>query len=244
MTLEILLPICLGMAVVAFLYSSVGHAGASGYIAVMALAGLSPQMIKPIALALNIVVALVTVWNFLRQGHFSWRIFLPLALASVPLAFLGGYLSIPDVLLRILIGSVLIYSSVYFFVFPKEPTHTRPPSPPIALGAGGFLGFLSGMTGTGGGIFLTPLLLVMKWTGTKTAAGVSALFILVNSSAGLTGHMLKSPGIPGLVWPMLVCVLIGGWSGSYLGSHRYSPSTIKRLLSVVLLVAGLKLLLT
>ncbi|MDK3157504.1 sulfite exporter TauE/SafE family protein [Kamptonema cortianum] len=242
MSWEILLPLCLGMALVAFLYSSVGHAGASGYIAVMALAGLAPQMIKPIALTLNILVAFVTAWNFLRRGHFSWAIFLPFALASVPMAFLGGYLHVADTLLRILIGCVLLYSSFYFLFHPQEPSQIHAPSKPVSCGAGGVLGLLSGMTGTGGGIFLTPLLLLMKWSGTKTAAGISALFILVNSSAGLAGHWLKSPGIPGLVWPMIACVLIGGWTGSFLGSNRFSAPMIKRLLSIVLFVAGLKLI--
>ncbi|MDZ4742247.1 MAG: sulfite exporter TauE/SafE family protein [Verrucomicrobiota bacterium] len=233
---------CIALTIIAFLYSSVGHAGASGYIAVMALSGLSAQTIKPLALVLNIVVAIVTTYNFLRLGHFSWKIFIPLAITSVPLAFLGGYLKVPDHFLKILIGLVLLFSSARFFFYPKEPKITIPPPRGTSLACGGFLGLLSGLTGTGGGIFLTPLLLHMKWAKIKTAAGISALFILVNSAAGLAGHTLKTKDMPPFIFAMMICVLVGGATGSYLGSNRYKPEIIKRCLALVLLIAGLKLI--
>lgn len=245
MSNESLALICLAIALVAFLYSSVGHAGASGYIAVMTLFGLTSNVIKPSALVLNIIVASLTSWQFWRAGHFSWKLFAPFAVLSVPLAFLGGYLNLPPSLFKILVGLVLIFSALRFiFETKSEDQETKPPSNVVAVSVGAGLGLLAGLTATGGGIFLTPILLLKRWAKTKTAAAISALFILVNSVAGLAGNYLKTQDIPFVSLSFAVAALLGGVFGSYLGSRQFSPIMIKRLLSAVLFIAGLKLMLT
>ena len=243
MSLEFVVLLSLAMFCIAFLYSSVGHAGASGYIAVMTLFSLSPEEIKPTALALNILVASIASWQFWRAGHFSWRLFWPFAILSFPLAYVGGYLNLPTHIFKVLVGVVLLFSAIRF-VMPKiEETESRAPSKSVAIGVGAFLGLLSGLTGTGGGIFLTPILLLMRWATTKNAAAVSALFILLNSISGLLGNISATKSIPSFALPLGIAVVIGGAMGSYLGSNKLQPLTIKRLLAVVLTIAGFKLIL-
>ena len=242
MPMETLLALILAIFVVAFLYSSVGHAGASGYIAVMGLASLSPAMIKPSALVLNVLVASIGSWQFYRAGHFRWRLFSPFALLSIPMAFLGGAIALPTHWFKILVGVVLLLSAANFLWRPGDDEPRAEPSLPVALGAGGVLGLFAGLTGTGGGIFLTPLMLLMRWARTKQVAATSALFILVNSLAGLAGNATAARTIPALVWPLAAAALVGGTLGSHLGSKRLPPVAIKRLLAVVLVIAGLHLL--
>src|SRR5205823_14290179 len=196
-TTEITL-LCLAIAVVAFLYSSVGHAGASGYIATMTLFGLSATTIRPTALVLNILVAVIGSFQFWRAGYFSWKLFWPLALLSIPAAYAGGYLQPSAGVLRILIGVVLLFSAARLIFRRNDPPETSPPGKPIAVGVGAGLGFLSGLTGTGGGIFLTPLLLFRKWAVIRQAAAISALFILVNSIGGLVGYFTAVHSVPTL----------------------------------------------
>jgi uncharacterized membrane protein YfcA len=232
------------IAVVAFLYSSVGHAGASGYIAVMTLFGLSAATIRPVALILNILVATIGSFQFWRAGHFSWRIFWPFALFAIPGAFLGGYVHPPIFILRLLIGLVLLFSAARLFLQTGDPDRvTVPPlAASIPLGAG--IGLLSGLTGTGGGIFLTPLLLLSHWARTKQAAAVSALFIFVNSIAGLSGYFISNHNVPLLAFPLALAAVVGGVIGSYLGSRRLPAKALLRLLAIVLVIAGLKLICT
>lgn len=244
MTIQQLAILTAAIAVVAFLYSSVGHAGASGYIAAMSLFGLTPVFIKPTALVLNILVATIGAYQFWRAGHFSWRLFWPFALLSVPFAFLGGYLNLPTHLFKVLVGLVLLFSAARFFANPKADDVRSEPARSVAISTGAGLGFLSGLTGTGGGIFLTPLLLLMHWAKTKTAAAVSALFILVNSIAGLLGNISSTRHFPSFALPLLVAAMLAGTAGSYFGSRRFPHEVIKRLLAVVLCIAGLKLMLT
>lgn len=232
----------LAIFLVAVLYSSVGHAGASGYIAVMTLFGLGMAEIKPAALTLNILVASVTAWQFWRAGHFSWQLFAPFALLAIPMAFLGGYLNLPMAALKILVGIVLLVSALRFVYDPREVENPKQPRTFVAILCGGLIGLLSGLTGTGGGIFLSPLMLLAKWTQTKAAAAVSAVFILVNSTAGLAGNFTATKYLPQAVWLLLAAALLGGALGSYLGSRHFSGVWIKRLLAVVLLIAGMKLL--
>src|SRR5438270_5924139 len=149
--------LCLAIALIAFLYSSVGHAGASGYIATMTLFGLATTAIRPTALVLNILVATIGSFQFWRAGHFSWKLFWPFALLSIPAAYFGGYLQPSASILRVLIGVVLLFSATRLFFRASDPPHTAPPSPPVAISVGAGLGFLAGLTGTGGGIFLTPV---------------------------------------------------------------------------------------
>jgi uncharacterized membrane protein YfcA len=233
-----------GVLAVAFLYSSVGHAGASGYIAVMSLFGMAPTAIKPIALVLNILVASLGSWQFWRAGHFSWRLFWPFALLSVPCAFLGGYLNLPTHAFKILVGFTLLFSAARLLLRPTADEVLDGPPRPVALGLGAGIGFLSGLTGTGGGIFLSPLLIFMRWARTKVAAAVSALFILVNSLSGLLGNLSATREFPAFALPLAVAAVGGGAAGSYLGSHRLPHTAIKRLLALVLIIAGLKLILT
>jgi uncharacterized membrane protein YfcA len=232
------------VAIVAFLYSSVGHAGASGYIAVMALFGVTATMIRPTALVLNILVASIGAFQFWRAGYFSWQLFWPFALLSVPAAYFGGYLQLPAAILKILIGLVLLFSAVRLIFRRSDPPDPVPPSRPTALAWGAGIGFLSGLTGTGGGIFLTPLLLFLKWAGIREAAAVSALFILLNSISGLSGYFSANRSIPPLGLALAPAVIVSGALGSYLGSRRLPTRAISLLLAAVLIIAGLKLAFT
>jgi uncharacterized membrane protein YfcA len=234
----------LAIGVIAFLYSSVGHAGASGYIAVMALWGLAPSVIRPTALVLNILVASIGAFQFWKAGYFSWRLFWPFALLSVPAAYLGGYLQLPASALKVLIGLVLLFSAVRLILRRGDPPEVTTPAQPIALGVGAAIGFLSGLTGTGGGIFLTPTLLFFQWAKIRQAAAVSALFILVNSIAGLVGYFTAKHSIPSLGIFLAGAALTGGTFGSYLGSRRFPVRTISLLLATVLIIAGTKLIFT
>lgn len=239
---EQIIVMTLAILVVAFLYSSVGHAGASGYIAVMTLFGLAPGMIKPAALVLNILVACLGTWQFWRAGHFSWRLFWPFAVLAMPMAFIGGYTNLPAHTFKMLVGIVLLLSAALFLFRPANDTVNREPKLIEAIPVGGALGLLAGLTGTGGGIFLTPLLLLMRWARTKTVAATSALFILLNSIAGLLGNLSSTRNLPSFAFILVGAALTGGAAGSYFGSWRFNHVVIKRLLAVVLLIAGSKLI--
>lgn len=250
MPLETLLLLTAGVFVIAVLYSSVGHAGASGYIAVMSLLSLAPEIIKPTALALNILVASIATWQFFKAGHFSWRLFWPFSILAVPFAFLGGYVNLPTHTFKVILGFVLLCSAVRFLIVAQRDKKVSEPPRFQAIGVGAGIGLLSGLTGTGGGIFLTPLLLFMGWAEAKSAAAVSALFILVNSVAGLIGYLLNANTLanantlPSLIAPLFVVAALGGGVGSYLGSRRFESALIKRFLAVVLFIAGAKLIFT
>ena len=238
----VLLFIAVGL--IAFLYSSVGHAGASGYIAVMTLWGLAPTVIRPTALVLNILVASIGAFQFWRAGHFVWKLFWPFALLSIPAAYLGGYLQPSASILRILIGIVLLFSAARLFFRRSDPPQTFPPSRRVAISVGAGLGFLAGLTGTGGGIFLTPLLLFCRWAHIRQAAAVSALFIWVNSIAGLVGYFTKVHSVPSLGLILATAAIIGGIVGSHFGSRHFAVRVISLCLSTVLLIAGTKLIFT
>ncbi len=234
----------LAVGLIAFLYSTVGHAGASGYIAVMTLWGIAPTTIRPTALVLNILVASIGAFQFWRAGHFSWKLFWPFALLSIPAAYLGGYLQPSASVLRILIGVVLLFSAARLVLRRSDPPETFAPSRPTSISVGAGLGFLSGLTGTGGGIFLTPLLLFCRWAHIRQAAAVSALFIWVNSVAGLVGYFTKVHSVPSLGLTLALAAIIGGIVGSHLGSRRFAVRVISLFLATVLLVAGTKLIFT
>lgn len=227
--------------IAAALYSSVGHAGASAYLAAMALVGIAPQVMKPTALFLNVFVAAIATVKFARAGAFSWRIFWPFAITSVPFAFLGGRLTLPGTYYKIIVGIVLLYSAFRFFQA-RIPQHPRSAPHWMALAAGGGIGFLSGLTGVGGGIFLSPLLLLMNWAETRQTSGVAAAFILVNSVSGLLGNLSRFKALPEALPYWTVAVVIGGWIGAEYGSRRLNNMTIRRLLAVVLVIAGLKMI--
>jgi uncharacterized protein len=237
---HILMTAC--VTIIAFLYSSVGHAGASGYVAVMALFGLAPPVVKPTALILNILVATIGSWQFYRSGHFSWRLFYPFALLSVPMAFVGGYFNLPSHLFKPLLGIILWFSAGWFLIRPEEIKQPQPPALPTALGAGASIGLLAGLTGTGGGIFLTPLAILMQWGQVKPISAIAAVFILVNSLAGLIGYLSSAQTIPAVAPWLALAAIGGGLTGSYLGSAKFPPTTIKRILAIVLAIAGYKLI--
>jgi uncharacterized membrane protein YfcA len=229
----------------AALYSSVGHGGASGYLAAMALFGLAPAAMKPAALCLNLLVASLGTYRFYRAGCFSWRIFLPFAAASMPFAFVGGALTLPTSIYKQVVGIVLIYAAVRLFMHATAKTttdETRLPPLWLALLIGAFVGLLSGLTGVGGGIFLSPVLLLMRWADVRRTAGVSAAFILVNSIAGLLGNLASVRALPAVLPYLAVAALVGGLVGSELGSRRLPPPAIRRLLALVLVVAAVKLI--
>ena len=234
----------LAIGLIAFLYSSVGHAGASGYIATMTLFGLTATIIRPTALVLNVLVATIGTLQFWRAGHFSWRLFWPFALLSIPAAYLGGFLQPSAAILRILIGVVLLFSAVRLILRRTNPPNIHIPSRPVAIGTGAGLGFLAGLTGTGGGIFLTPLLLFCRWAHIRQAAAVSALFILVNSIGGLLGYFSATRSIPSLGMYLGLAAIIGGLVGSHFGSRRFPSRMISILLAIVLTIAGAKLIFT
>jgi uncharacterized membrane protein YfcA len=231
--------------VVGFLYSSVGHAGASGYLAVMALMCVAPDVMKPTALALNIVVAIIGTVQFALAGHFRWRLFWPFAVASIPLAYLGGRITLPPEYYRPLVGLVLLFSAWRLWMGSLAATEPRTHEPRIgaSIAAGGLLGFVSGLTGTGGGIFLSPLMLLMKWADPKKTAATSAAFILVNSISGITGALRAELHLPAALAWWCAAAGAGGLAGSYLGSRKLEGRALRRLLAVVLVLAGGKLLL-
>jgi len=241
-----LLAVCAAVFVIALLYSSVGHAGASGYIAVLTLFSFGPTVIKPTVLLLNILVASIATFQFWRAGHFSWRLFWPFAVLSVPCAFLGGYLLIPAHTFKLIVGIVLLISALRLFWANKQAdVKTTSPAPlAVALPVGAGIGFLSGITSTGGGIFLTPLMLFLRWAKTKPAAATSALFVLVNSVSGLLGYFSNRQPFPSLAWPLTVAVILGGIIGSQMGSRHLPSRIIYICLACVLTIAGVKLILT
>jgi uncharacterized protein len=228
----------------ALLYSGVGHGGASGYLAVMALAGFSPLVMRPSALTLNLLVAGMGTVAFLRAGHFQGKVFWPFVITSIPMAWLGGRAHLPDPIFKGLLGLALLCAGLRFFLpTPAEETGRNKAPIPAMLVAGAVIGLVSGLIGVGGGIFLTPLLLLSGWCGTKTAAAVSAPFILVNSLAGLAGKPAMLDHLPDL-WPaMAVMVVLGGWIGSRWGSGVARVPQMRYVLGVILVVASTKLFL-
>lgn len=228
--------------VVAVLYSSVGHAGASGYLAIMTLLGISALQTRPTALILNIFVALIASFQFYRAKHFDWKVLCSFAVTSIPFAFIGGMIVLPNQLHKQILGGILIVAAVrlaWNFAIEKQ---LFKPNIWIALILGAIIGLLSGLTGVGGGIFLTPVLLLTNWTDTKKAAGISAMFILVNSISGLLGSFSQLEHLPTKVWFWILSAIIGGFIGSTFGSRYFDSLTLRRVLSFVLIFAGLKLI--
>ncbi len=240
-TSELLLAVCMFLG--AALYTSVGHAGASVYLALMALFGTAPAVMRPTALALNILVASVTSARYIRAGLFRWRTVWPFLIGAVPMAFVGGGVQLSATFYRPIVGVVLLVGAARL-LWPTELTTNRDPrDPPVWAGVlcGACIGLLSGLTGTGGGIFLSPLLLFLGWSATKPALGVAAVFILFNSVAGLLGNVAAVKALPPILPWFAVAVLLGAVVGTSLGI-RFPSAKVLKVLGLVLIVAGLKLI--
>lgn len=228
----------------ALLYATVGHGGASAYLAIMALAGFAPAEMKPIALMLNIVVASIGTYKYVRAGCFDARLLGWFALFSLPMAYLGGGLSLPDAWFKPVVGAVLLFAAWRMLSPAMAVADSAVKHAPLAgiAVAGAGMGLLSGLTGVGGGIFLSPLVLLLGWASTRATSGVAAAFILLNSIAGLAGFLthgtLPQPAV--LPWWALA-VAAGGWLGAEIGSRRIAPAWIRKLLALVLAIAGTKL---
>jgi uncharacterized membrane protein YfcA len=227
----------------ALLYSSVGHAGASAYLAAMALVGVAPETMRPTALVLNLFVATIVIVRFARAGHLPWRNLVPLAVGSIPTAFLGGSIDLPGDIYRPLVALVLVAGALRLATATAITNDEERPGVPIIPGvlAGATIGLLAGLTGTGGGIFLTPLLVLAAWTGTRDAAGLSGAFILVNSISGLAGLLIGGVSLPSAMPLWIASVAAGGLIGSWIGSARFSILNLRRALALVLVLAAIKL---
>jgi hypothetical protein len=238
-----------GLAILIFaaaiLYSSVGHAGASGYLAAMAFVGLSADVMKPAALVLNIVVATIATARFYKAGYFSWPTLWPFVIASIPMSFVGGATHLPSQIYKPVVGAVLLVAAFQLAASTLRKTIVplRRAPIPVAVASGAGIGLLSGLTGTGGGIFLSPLLLFMGWAETRKTAGVSAAFVLANSIAGLAGNLTSVRYLPTDIAYWALAAGLGGIVGSELGSRRLAPATLRYLLAIVLVVAGCKMVL-
>ncbi len=231
--------------ILAFLYASVGHGGASGYLALMAIFSMAPEVMRPTALVLNLFVSLTAFIQFYRAKHFDWKIFLPLAIASVPMAFVGGMIDIDPVIYKRILGFLLVIPILRFLFFPNtEVSRASTPNIAVALLMGGSIGLLSGLIGIGGGILLSPLLLFLRWTDQKQTAAISALFIFVNSLSGLGGQWSKGIVFTADMGAYTIVAFMGGLLGAYLGALKFNQRVLKILLAVVLLIASYKLIWT
>ena len=231
--------------VVAMLYSSVGHGGASGYLALMAIYAFSPEVMKPTALILNLFVSLISFIQFYRGEHFKWKIFLPLAIASIPMAFLGGIITMEALLYKRILGTLLFIPVVRFLFFANIPDEELKKSNLVlSVLIGSLIGFVSGLIGIGGGIILSPILLLLKWTNQKQTAAISALFIFVNSLSGLAGQLTKGINFSPDMLAYVAVAFAGGLCGAYLGALKFNQNILKNTLALVLMLAGWKLIFT
>lgn len=234
------------MAVAAALYSSVGHGGASAYLAIMALFSVAAETMRPTALALNLVVAGLGMWRYGMAGQINWRLLAAFVVTAAPAAFLGGGITLPADVYRPLVGIVLWAAAVRLFWTPsrlagREP---HPPSLAIALPVGAGLGFLAGLTGTGGGIFLSPLIILFGWEDARKTSGIAAGFIFLNSVAGLAGNVASVRAFPAELPWLVGAVAAGALLGTWLGSARLPKPRLLQGLGLVLVIAGYKLIFT
>lgn len=239
---ELMIIFAVILATIAFLYASVGHGGASGYLALMALFSFPITFMKPTALLLNLFVAGTAFWYFKKHQHFKWKLFYPFAVTSIPAAFIGGYLNINPTLYKQILGVFLVIAVLRMTgVFGKEKPLQKPINLPLALFVGFSIGLFSGLIGIGGGIILSPVIILLAWGNMKEAAAVSALFIFVNSASGMAGFIIKNNVFPIESFSLVPIALLGGVFGAMYGSNKFSNQTLTYILSVVLIMASIKL---
>ena len=232
------------IAIVAFLYASVGHGGASGYLALMVLFGTQPTLMKSSALMLNLFVSMTSFIQFYRSGYFRWKLFYPFAITSVPLSFIGARLPITDSLYKQLLAVALIIAIGRMLFQPSESEEDKPASLIGSLLIGAVIGLLSGMLGIGGGIILSPVILLFRWAKMKETAAISALFIFVNSISGLLGLLSKGVNLNTQTIWWIAVAFVGGLFGAYFGSKRFNVPTLRYILAFVLIIACVKLYFT
>lgn len=232
------------IAIVAFLYASVGHGGASGYLALMILFGTQPALMKSSALMLNLFVSMTSFIQFYRGGYFRWKLFYPFALTSIPLSFIGARLPITDSLYKQLLAVALIIAIGRMLIQPSENEEDKPTSLTGSLVIGAVIGLLSGMLGIGGGIILSPVILLFRWAKMKETAAISALFIFVNSISGLLGLLSKGVNLNTQTISWIAVAFVGGLFGAYFGSKRFNVPTLRYILAFVLIIACVKLFFT
>jgi uncharacterized membrane protein YfcA len=246
MDTQLIVTIAALMFLAALLYTSVGHAGASAYLAIMAFFNVVPATMRPTALVLNIIVASFTTWRYARAGQTDFRLALPFIIGAVPLAFLGGSIHLPTQAYRPMVGIVLIIAAIRL-LWPRplqRQENIAPPPKLVGVGSGAGIGLLSGLTGTGGGIFLSPLLIMLGWSEPRKASGIAALFILFNSAAGLAGNLSSVGHLPAELPYFIAAVAAGAAIGTTLGIYRLPIARLFHLLGIVLVIAGLKLIFT
>jgi uncharacterized membrane protein YfcA len=230
------------LPIIAFLYASVGHGGASGYLALMSAFSFPVTYMKPTALVLNILVSGISFYFYYREKNFKWNLFYPFAVSSIPFSFIGGYLNIETFYYKIILATVLLFAVFRLLgFFGKEKSKIVPVNIPMALLIGAIIGLLSGLLGIGGGIILSPILLLFGWANMKQTAAVSALFILVNSISGIFGFLSKGGALPSSSYILIGTVFIGGLLGAYYGSRKFNIVVLRYVLSFVLGIAILKL---
>ena len=230
------------LVLIAFLYSSVGHGGASGYLALMAYFSFAPETMRPTALLLNIFVSLIAFIQYYKSGFFKWNLFWPFALASIPAAFIGGFITVDAGLYKKILAVLLLFSVVKLLgVKFQTKDFIAKQNIFLALLIGAAIGLFSGMIGIGGGIILSPIILLLHWGNMKQTAAISALFIFVNSLAGLAGLFSKGFEFKSEMILMLLLALIGGFAGSYFGAKKMNSSFLNKILAVVLIIAAVKL---
>lgn len=230
------------LLLVAFLYASVGHGGASGYLALMSLFAFPVIFMKPTALVLNILVSGISFYFYYREKKFDWKLFYPFAITSIPFSFLGGIITIETHIYKIILATVLLFAVARLLgLFGKQKGELKPINFPLALIIGAVIGFLSGLIGIGGGIILSPVLLLLGWADIKKSAAVSALFIFVNSISGLFGFVTKGGTLSISSVSLIAVVLVGGILGGYFGSKKMNTMLLRNVLAVVLLIAIFKL---
>jgi uncharacterized membrane protein YfcA len=230
---------------IAAFYGAVGLGGGTGYLAVMGIVGVPPEVMRPVALTFNILVASIGTWKFIRAGYFSARLFWPIAAASIPFAFIGGLITLPGEFYRPIVGIILAYAAFRLWRVTTpvgSPIESRPVvSAWLTLLAGALIGLTAGLVGMGGGVLLGPLLLLTGWAETRQAMGITAAFVLTNSLAGLAGRLVSVPVLPSAIFVWLPIVAVGGWLGAEFGSKRLNPLILRRLLGLVLLAGSIRM---